>query len=40
MDYSKDFNMALFAGDNILMDASFAKIAEAEMKKPTYLPYF
>lgn len=36
MDYSKDFNMALFAGDNILMDATFSKIADAEMKK-TYI---
>ena len=35
-DYSAKFNMALFAGDNILMDDAFAKIAEQEMKK-TYI---
>lgn len=35
-DYSNQFNMALFGGDNILMDATFAKIAENEMKK-TYI---
>lgn len=35
-DYSSQFNMALFGGDNILMDATFAKIAENEMKK-TYI---
>lgn len=33
MDYSKDFNMALFTGDDILMDNTFAKIVDAEMKK-------
>lgn len=32
-DYSEQFNMALFGGDNILMDVTFAKIAEHEMKK-------
>ena len=35
-DYSAQFNLALFAGDNILMDVTFAKIAEYEMKK-TYI---
>lgn len=35
-DYSSQFNMALFTGDNILMDVTFAKIAEYEMKK-TYI---
>lgn len=35
-DYSSQFNMALFGGDNLLMDATFAKIAENEMKK-TYI---
>lgn len=35
-DYSTQFNMALFAGDNILMDVTFAKIVEYEMKK-TYI---
>lgn len=32
-DYSEQFNMVLFSGDNILMDVTFAKIAEHEMKK-------
>lgn len=35
-DYSAQFNMALFGGDNILMDITFSKIAEQEMKK-TYI---
>lgn len=35
-DYSAKFNLALFAGDEILMDATFAKIADHEMKK-TYI---
>lgn len=35
-DYSNQFNLALFGGDNILMDVTFAKIAEHEMKK-TYI---
>lgn len=35
-DYSSQFNMALFGGDNILMDVTFAKIVEYEMKK-TYI---
>lgn len=35
-DYSAQFNLALFGGDNILMDVTFAKIAEYEMKK-TYI---
>ena len=35
-DYSENFNLALFAGDNILMDATFAKIVAAETKK-TYI---
>lgn len=36
VDYSEQFNMALFTGDNILMDVTFAKIADNEMKK-TYI---
>ncbi len=32
-DYSNQFNLALFAGDNILMDVTFSRIAEYEMKK-------
>lgn len=32
-DYSAQFNIALFGGDNILMDVTFAKIADYEMKK-------
>lgn len=35
-DYTKQFNMSLFTGDNILMDVTFAKIVEHEMKK-TYI---
>ncbi len=35
-DYTAQFNMALFGGDNILMDVTFAKIADYEMKK-TYI---
>lgn len=35
-DYTEKFNMALFGGDNLLMDATFAKIADQEMKK-TYI---
>lgn len=35
-DYSNQFNLALFTGDNILMDATFAKIVDYEMKK-TYI---
>lgn len=35
-DYTAQFNLALFGGDNILMDATFAKIVEFEMKK-TYI---
>lgn len=35
-DYTESFNMAMFGGDNILMDVTFAKIAEHEMKK-TYI---
>ncbi|MBE5943326.1 MAG: hypothetical protein E7258_00230 [Lachnospiraceae bacterium] len=35
-DYSAQFNMALFGNDNILMDATFANIADYEMKK-TYI---
>lgn len=35
-DYSGQFNMALFGGDNILMDVTFAKIVDYEMKK-TYI---
>ena len=35
-DYSQQFNMSLFSGDNILMDNTFAKIVEHEMKK-TYI---
>ncbi len=35
-DYTEKFNMALFGGDNILMDATFSKIADHEMKK-TYI---
>ncbi len=35
-DYSSQFNMALFGGDNILMDVTFSKIADFEMKK-TYI---
>ncbi|MBQ8412618.1 MAG: hypothetical protein IJX12_03295 [Lachnospiraceae bacterium] len=35
-DYSAKFNMALFGGDNLLMDDTFAKIADYEMKK-TYI---
>jgi len=35
-DYSAQFNMALFGNDNILMDATFAYIADYEMKK-TYI---
>lgn len=36
VDYSEQFNMALFSGDNILMDVTFAKIADNEMKQ-TYI---
>lgn len=32
-DYSETFNLALFGGDNILMDMTFNKIVDAEMKK-------
>ncbi len=32
-DYSEKFNMSLFTGDSILMDATFANICEAEMKE-------
>ena len=35
-DYSESFNMSLFTGDNILMDATFASICENEMKE-TYI---
>lgn len=35
-DYTAQFNLALFGGDNILMDVTFAKIADHEMKK-TYI---
>lgn len=35
-DYSESFNMSLFTGDNILMDATFASICDAEMKE-TYI---
>lgn len=35
-DYSSQFNMALFGGDNIMMDVTFAEIVEYEMKK-TYI---
>ncbi|MBQ8086493.1 MAG: hypothetical protein IJ167_00890, partial [Lachnospiraceae bacterium] len=35
-DYTKQFNMSMFAGDNILMDVTFSKIVEHEMKK-TYI---
>lgn len=35
-DYTAQFNLALFGGDNILMDATFAKIVDYEMKK-TYI---
>ena len=36
VDYSKQFNMALFSGDNLLMDDAFTKIVEQEMKQ-TYI---
>ena len=36
VDYSSQFNMSLFTGDNILMDATFAKIADKEMRQ-TYI---
>lgn len=32
-DYSSQFSMSQFAGDNILMDSTFAKIVEYEMKQ-------
>jgi hypothetical protein len=32
-DYSQQFNMSLFTGDNILMDVTFANICEYEMKE-------
>ena len=35
-DYSEQFNMALFKGDNISMDETFAKIVAHEMKQ-TYI---
>ena len=35
-DYSSQFNMAMFMGDDILMDEAFAKIVGAEMKQ-TYI---
>lgn len=35
-DYSQNFNMSLFTGDNMLMDATFANICENEMKE-TYI---
>lgn len=35
-DYSSQFNLSLFTGDNILMDVTFAKIVDYEMKK-TYI---
>ena len=35
-DYTKQFNMSMFSGDNILMDVTFSKIVEHEMKK-TYI---
>lgn len=35
-DYSQQFNLSLFPGDNILMDATFAQICENEMKE-TYI---
>ena len=35
-DYSKQFNFSLFGNDNILMDATFTKIVEHELKK-TYI---
>ena len=36
VDYTKQFNMALFCNDNILMDTTFARIADEEMKQ-TYI---
>ena len=35
-DYTDKFNISLFGNDNLLMDATFAKIADQEMKK-TYI---
>ena len=37
-DYSSQFNMAMFMGDDILMDEAFAKIVGNEMRQ-TYISY-